>query len=125
VVGADELRIGLPGDFSVLGNDVRLQMKTQIPTPAQFCRRRLVEPMRDHIAGVFAAAPVWMSMHSARSFPKKSGVAGTMGASAAPPRLVRETAGVSGPLVLQMASRTKQGCKCMPAPACTAICIRR
>ena len=34
VVGADELRIGLPGDFSVLGHDVRLQMKTQIPTPA-------------------------------------------------------------------------------------------
>src|SRR5215471_7078501 len=34
MVGADELRIGLPGDFSVLGHDVRLQMKTQIPTPA-------------------------------------------------------------------------------------------
>jgi hypothetical protein len=34
VVGADELRIGFPGDFSVLGHDVRLQMKTQIPTLA-------------------------------------------------------------------------------------------
>jgi hypothetical protein len=34
VVGADELRIGLPSHFSVLGHDVRLQMKTQIPTPA-------------------------------------------------------------------------------------------
>src|SRR5215471_4474929 len=34
MVGAHELRIGLPGDFSTLGHDVRLQMKTQIPTPA-------------------------------------------------------------------------------------------